>query len=614
MHVRRLAYVGKALMTPRFHTPGRAEKKAIFVAKYPRRFRRAFVETCLAPPFEIRQGDGRACTFFVGGNAIAELDAHGQLHWRDEHLSPLSLAPKNIRALVERGMQFFWDTLTQRYAHHLGLPDDALTKLGCYHPDGNYWYPETQRQLDAAKSCAEFDRIEELMQEHDQSLLCIDASAGGFAMSKRRRMQGMAIRAVKTFCAALTTQQRQSLRRAATVGTTHREIAVGVTHRRSGDRWLQALDAYPALLRIAWFDQKAQRNIKRTIRRGLPLVKALADSLGLPEAAVRRFRGVTPQRLLNMPRDPLPALRFIAALPPHLRPVKRADYRAAFRLHEHLASWPATTFQDLQQEFGDVSQWSIAALTRGMKLPLGQERRIDALNGIRDVMVSMRAAFGEERAEALFRTLPLGRLVDLNAGWHRAQQQAVRIAAARANNMPEARWPGLLGSKVDLGNDRHAVDLTSMQELVLEGNLLSHCVGGYYPECFSGRSRIVSLRSADGTPSSTIEFRVQLRAGRGIPRLTIVQHYGHRNRAPSPVDRAAAKALLSIVRAKPQQAWPSLPIPPSLEQIADSILDAQMTAFVRTWFAGRSTTGQEQRPPAAHDPSATQSSQQLRFA
>jgi len=152
MHVRRLAYVGKALMTPRFHTPGRAEKKAIFVAKYPRRFRRAFVETCLAPPFEIRQGDGRACTFFVGGNAIAELDAHGQLHWRDEHLSPLSLAPKNIRALVERGMQFFWDTLTQRYARSpwfAGRCADkataAITRIG------NYWYPETQRQLDAAK-------------------------------------------------------------------------------------------------------------------------------------------------------------------------------------------------------------------------------------------------------------------------------------------------------------------------------------------------------------------------------------------------------------------------------------------------------------------------------
>lgn len=611
MHVRRLAYVGKALMTPRFRTPGHTEKTAVFVAKYPRKFRRAFVETCLAHPFEVRQGEGRACTFFVGGNAIAELDAHGQLHWGDKHLSPLSLAPKNIRALVDRGMQFFWDTLTQRYAHHLGLPDDALKKLGCYHPDGNYWYPETQRQLDAAKSCAEFDRIEDLMQEHNQSLLYIDASAGGFAMSKCRRMQGMAIRAVKIFCATLTAQQRKSLRRAATVGTTHREIAVGVTHRRSGDRWLQALDAYPALLRIAWFDQEAQCSIKRTIRRGLPLVKALADSLGLPEAAVRRFRGVTPQRLLNMPRDPLPALRFIAALPPHLRPVTRADYRAAFRLHEQLASWPSTRFsvRDLLQESGDVEQWNIAALTRGMKLPLGQERRIDALNGIQDVMVSMNAAFGEERAEALFRALPLGRLADLNAGWHRAQQQAVRIAAARANNMPEARWPGLLGSKVDLGNDRHAVDLTSMQELVLEGNLLSHCVGGYYPECFSGRSRIVSLRSADGTPSSTIEFRAQRRAGRGIPRLTIVQHYGHRNRAPSPVDRAAAKALLSIVRAKPLQAWPALPTPPSLEQIADSILDAQMTAFVRTWFAVRDNN-QEQRRPADH----VQPPQQLRFA
>jgi hypothetical protein len=43
--------------------------------------------------------------------------------------------------------------------------------------------------------------------------------------------------------------------------------------------------------------------------------------------------------------------------------------------------------------------------------------------------------------------------------------------------------------------------------LKYEGEILQHCVGGYCPDVLEGRSRIFSLRDADGRPHATIEVQ-----------------------------------------------------------------------------------------------------------
>jgi hypothetical protein len=49
--------------------------------------------------------------------------------------------------------------------------------------------------------------------------------------------------------------------------------------------------------------------------------------------------------------------------------------------------------------------------------------------------------------------------------------------------------------------------------LKYEGEILQHCVGGYCPDVIEGRSRIFSLRDADGRPHATIEVEPEARIG-----------------------------------------------------------------------------------------------------
>jgi len=49
--------------------------------------------------------------------------------------------------------------------------------------------------------------------------------------------------------------------------------------------------------------------------------------------------------------------------------------------------------------------------------------------------------------------------------------------------------------------------------LKYEGEILQHCVGGYCPDVIEGRSRIFSLRDADGRPHATIEVEPDSRVG-----------------------------------------------------------------------------------------------------
>ena len=49
--------------------------------------------------------------------------------------------------------------------------------------------------------------------------------------------------------------------------------------------------------------------------------------------------------------------------------------------------------------------------------------------------------------------------------------------------------------------------------LKYEGEILQHCVGGYCPDVLEGRSRIFSLRDAEGRPHATIEVEPEARIG-----------------------------------------------------------------------------------------------------
>jgi hypothetical protein len=60
-------------------------------------------------------------------------------------------------------------------------------------------------------------------------------------------------------------------------------------------------------------------------------------------------------------------------------------------------------------------------------------------------------------------------------------------------------------SKADA--ERHAKNAILADALKYEGEVMQHCVGGYCPDVIEGRSRIFSLRDAEGRPYTTIEMQ-----------------------------------------------------------------------------------------------------------
>ena len=85
-------------------------------------------------------------------------------------------------------------------------------------------------------------------------------------------------------------------------------------------------------------------------------------------------------------------------------------------------------------------------------------------------------------------------LVRKQAEWHRklAHEEGQRQLA----NLKELyTWQPLVQS-VELGNLR-ATSLNSSLELIEEGSQMSHCVGGYFRQCYDNRARIYSLTVAD---------------------------------------------------------------------------------------------------------------------
>lgn len=565
--VRSLAYLANSLMGTRYIV----DKQDVAIyggVEFPKLFRRAFVEVALQQPFALVREEGN-CTFHVYEKPLATVGRNGKLRFSKwfRHLSPIGLHPKNIEALSVHARDEFEKKLSYRYWVLVG--------------------PE----------------------RHGDYLF--NGFAGGYTRSRLRVLSGLAIRTIKEFCNELPQDRVRVLRRNYLTTRKFAHVASNVTSPRIGLRWCQALDAYPAMLYAYWSNNtpttqgNCPRDLDHVISQGKPLVPALAEGLGISESGVRRFQGVTLQRA-GMLRGK-GWIKFITLLPQHLRPISRADFRAARTLYGFLFDMHG----DFQDDLWHSSAESLVrSITKGMKVPLGEEKRIDELSGVMDMVFSLSTLarntdwnkappssncatrllgheydFGHNLAR-----LSLGRLVNLNKAWHRTHREATRKAALyHANVMEQTKdqgWEGVVpGHQIEVG-DRIAVELTTPAELLQEGYELGHCVGGYVASCYSGISRIVSLRSRVSPERySTIEFQmIQTKLG-APPKLIIAQHLAHRNTKPSDSDIAAANALLRTLRLTAKDTWAYLDTPQvAADDHAARILNEAMTELFNQWF------------------------------
>ena len=199
----------------------------------------------------------------------------------------------------------------------------------------------------------------------------------------------------------------------------------------------------------------------------------------------------------------------------------------------------------------------------------------------------------KEALEALWPHLRWTQWRDLDDTLHRFHREAIEcLLAQRIGDEDVDDLPALWDPRMPTRFEAERVTfkaLTHPTALLLEGDDLGHCVGGYTEHCFSGRSRIYALTDTKTGDRATLELQQKNGA------VTSSQLQGPRNTIPGARFSAATHAFLSKVNAEnsPQDPWPSLPTPPEWET-QDVWRDPDFQARARQWLL--KTHGQYVRP------------------
>lgn len=127
--------------------------------------------------------------------------------------------------------------------------------------------------------------------------------------------------------------------------------------------------------------------------------------------------------------------------------------------------------------------------------------------------------------------------------WHRCVASLSALRHERRADRPG--WPRLCAPWVSPCGRFEVMALSSAADLVEEGRLLDHCVGGYYDICRRGDTQILSLREA-GRRAATIEVKL----GEDSDDLTfeIGQFKARRNTAPLAHHHEGLREFLRAIR------------------------------------------------------------------
>jgi hypothetical protein len=144
--------------------------------------------------------------------------------------------------------------------------------------------------------------------------------------------------------------------------------------------------------------------------------------------------------------------------------------------------------------------------------------------------------------------------------WHRrtATLEAVKSehrlkALKEAGFDGELGWPALCETWQSPTSGYKVVPLLSAEDLVEEGKLMNHCVGGYYDVCRRGNSQIFSIQTEDGKRVATIEIACEFNYDKKTKKLSlglkVAQLKGRGNsKIDDPEQLDAVGSFLSDVR------------------------------------------------------------------
>lgn len=323
-------------------------------------------------------------------------------------------------------------------------------------------------------------------------------------------------------------------------------------------RRLQAMQVYGALSKTL-----AEPDITKAIDDGVPLAPLLMRWHDLTAAELRAFREAR-------------RLRYAIEHP--------GDFRVALEeLKAHqvpLAQWPG------EGKPGQADAWEGSVWVKGARQSLIRPDYVgaqadgvhDAMNALRDDLlrpliaerlragrfmptsriesfvrsVELRASDGggieRQRFLAAIRAAVVGprrpkSFREAVALWHRRVASISALRHERRADRPG--WPPLCAPWRSACGRFQIVVLTSAADLVDEGKMLDHCVGGYYEICRQGDTQILSMREK-GVRVATVEIR--LGSDIDAPTLQVGQFSARRNTSPSQHLHEPLREFLRAVR------------------------------------------------------------------
>jgi hypothetical protein len=324
-------------------------------------------------------------------------------------------------------------------------------------------------------------------------------------------------------------------------------------------RRAQALAVYGSL--VSALKQPA---VTEVIDCGAPLAPALARHLELTNAELGAFRGARDVRTsIEQWDDFAVAARRLKAysVPRHEWPgARHPDRPAAWANSPWLRSHNTHLIRPDYLDAKDAGvQDAIVALKDDLLRPLAADRL--SLLVTRTNVVGLFASeldFPERlRTTAEYRAFLAGlhraivgtrkpkAFVAAAALWHR---RAASLSALRHEHRSDRPgWPALCAPWRSRDGRYEVVALTSASDLVIEGNEMQHCVGGYYDVCRRGDTQILSLRR-DERRAATVE--IVLEGPIEAPTLKIGQFKAVRNTRPADDLHDALRDFLRDVRSQ----------------------------------------------------------------
>lgn len=282
--------------------------------------------------------------------------------------------------------------------------------------------------------------------------------------------------------------------------------------------------------------------LRRRVDGGAPLTHNIADRYHIQQRTVQRTRSVLPSRVPAVRKVTI--LKRLDQLPPEYFPQQPDDWDT-FR---HLSDGLCDLAEILQVDYRRLAAPFAKGWRQGytdLSRKLGSELNLAAIfemmqaayrYGLVPALLAGLQAAGRSTtvyADPPSRFFPLwfGRyglrkLAEMGQRWRLAYQQFSlnRLNLGEPGSALTEDWPSLCDKAASHGPYR-VVELTSRQDLELEGRKQQHCVASYAVKCLLGDSSIFSLRDRFDNTLST--FEVGLANHRPILRM----HLGHRNQA-----------------------------------------------------------------------------------